>query len=104
MSVRHLEYLFKPGSVAVIGASDAPKSIGGVVMRNLLRAGFTGPIMPVNPKYQAVAGVLTYKDVPSLPVAPDLGVICTPPATVPAIIRQLGERGTRAAIVITAGL
>lgn len=104
MSVRHLEYLFKPGSVAVIGASEAPKSIGGVVMRNLLRAGFTGPIMPVNPKYQAVAGVLTYKDVPSLPLAPDLGVICTPPATVPTIIQQLGERGTRAAIVITAGL
>ncbi len=104
MSIRHLEFLFKPRSIAVIGASDAPKSIGGVVLRNLLRAGFTGPIMPVNPKYQAVAGILTYPDIRSLPVVPDVGVLCTPPATVPPLIQQLGERGTRAAIVITAGL
>jgi len=104
MSVRNLDSLFKPTSVAVIGASNSPLSIGGVVMRNLLKAGFNGPIMPVNPKYPAVAGVLTYPDVAHLPVAPDLGVICTPPATVPGLIHELGERGTRAAIVITAGL
>ena len=96
--------LFKPASVAVIGASNSPTSIGGIVMRNLLKAGFSGPIMPVNPKYPAVAGVLTYPDVAHLPVTPDVAVICTPPATVPGLIQQLGERGTRAAIVITAGL
>ena len=104
MSVRNLDCLFKPASVAIVGASNNPHSIGGVVMRNLLKSGFTGPIMPVNPKYQAVAGVLTYPDIKSLPVPPDLGVVCTPPATVPELIRQFGERGTRAAIVITAGL
>ncbi len=104
MSVRHLESLFDPGSVAIIGASNSPQSIGGVVMRNLLRSGFSGPIMPVNPKYEAVAGVLTYPDVASLPVTPDLAVICTRPATVPGLIHQLGERGTRGAAVITAGL
>ncbi|MCK4342808.1 MAG: GNAT family N-acetyltransferase [Phycisphaerae bacterium] len=104
MSVRNLESLFKPTSVAVVGASNNPKSIGGVIMRNLLKAGFDGPIMPVNPKYQAVAGVLTYPDITSLPVTPDMAVICTPPATVPDIVHQLGEHGTRAAAVITAGL
>src|SRR5512143_3778617 len=104
MSVRNLDQLFKPTSVAVIGASNAPKSVGGLVMRNLLRSGFTGPIMPVNPKYPAVAGVLTYPDVQRLPLTPDLAVVCPPPATVPDLIHQLGERGTRAAIVITAGL
>lgn len=104
MSVRHLDSLFNPSSVVVIGASESPGSVGGVVMRNLLKSGFSGPIMPVNPKYQAVAGVLTYPDVESLPVTPDLAVICTPPATVPGLIGQLGERGTRGAIVITAGL
>ncbi len=104
MSVRNLDALFEPQSVAVIGASNAPGSIGGVVMRNLLKAGFAGPIMPVNPKYRAVAGVLTYADVASLPLAPDFAVVCTPPGTVPGIIQQLGERGTRAAAVITAGL
>jgi acetyltransferase len=104
MSVRHLESLFKPRAVAVIGASNSPRSVGGVVLRNLLRSGFNGPIMPVNPKYQAVAGVLTYPDVEHLPVTPDLAVICTGPQTVPGIIHELGERGTRAAAVITAGM
>jgi len=104
MSVRHLDSLFKPTSLAVIGASHSRASIGGVIMRNLLRSDFDGPIMPVNPKYQAVAGVLTYPDIASLPTAPDLALICTPPKTIPPIIEQLGARGTRAAIVITAGL
>jgi len=104
MSVRNLDALFKPSSVAVLGASNRPGSIGGVLMRNLLRGGFDGPIMPVNPKYPAVAGVLTYPDVASLPITPDLAIICTPPQTVPDLIRQLGERGARAAAVITAGM
>ncbi len=104
MSVLNLDSLFRPASVAVVGASNQPMSIGGFVMRNLLRGGFNGPIMPVHPTYEAVAGVLTYPDVPHLPVAPDLGVVCTPPASVPDLVRQLGERGTRAAIIITAGL
>ncbi len=104
MSVRHLDSLFHPRSVAVIGASNAPQSIGGYVLRNLLRSGFEGPIMPVNPKYDAVGGVLTYPDVASLPITPDLAVVCTPPKTVPPLLSQLGERGTRGAAVITAGL
>ncbi len=104
MSVRNLEALFRPSSIAVIGASNAPLNIGGVVMRNLLKSGFDGPIMPVNPKYHSVAGVLTYPDIAHLPLVPDVAVVATPPATVPELIRQLGERGTRAAVVITAGL
>ena len=104
MSVRNLDALFKPQSVAVIGASNQPQSVGGIVMRNLLRGQFPGPIMPVNPRYEAVAGVLTYPSVAALPVVPDVAVICTPPPTIPDLIAQLGERGTRAAIVITAGL
>ncbi|MFH1419310.1 MAG: bifunctional acetate--CoA ligase family protein/GNAT family N-acetyltransferase [Planctomycetota bacterium] len=104
MSVRHLDSVFKPTSVAVVGASSSPKSIGGTVMRNLLRGGFNGPIMPVNPKYEAVCGVLTYPDIASLPVVPDLAVICTNPASVPDLIHELGELGTKGAAVITAGL
>lgn len=104
MSTRNLDLLFRPESVAVIGASNAPNAIGGLVMRNLLRGGFSGPIIPVNPKYQAVAGVLTYPDIPSLPVVPDVAVVCVGPKAVPEVIRQLGERGTRAAVVITAGM
>ncbi|HEY5789327.1 MAG TPA: CoA-binding protein, partial [Gammaproteobacteria bacterium] len=104
MSVRNLEYLFRPQSIAVIGASNTEQRVGTVLMRNLLKGSFSGPIMPVNPKHASVAGVLAYPDVASLPVTPDLAVICTPAASVPGLVDQLGRRGTRAAIVITAGL
>lgn len=103
MTIRNLEHLFNPTSVAVIGASKRPHSVGQTVMRNLLISGFDGPILPVNPHYDTVSGVLAYPDVASLPLAPDLAIICTPPKTVPDLIRQLGERGTRAAVVLTAG-
>ena len=104
MSVRNLEALFEPRSVAIIGASNRAGSVGSVVMRNMLQSGFSGPVMPVNPRSTAIHGVLAYPDVPSLPVTPDMAVICTPPQTVPGLIDELGRRGTRAATVITAGL
>ncbi|MFN3232551.1 MAG: GNAT family N-acetyltransferase [Alphaproteobacteria bacterium] len=104
MSIRNLDKLFRPQSVAVIGASNRPDAVGHIIMKNMLAAGFEGAVMPVNPRETAIAGVLAFKDVTSLPVVPDLAVICTPPATVPEIIDQVGARGTKAAIVLTAGL
>ena len=104
MSVRNLQHLFNPQSVAVIGASERPHSVGATVLRNLVEGGFKGAILPVNPKYETLAGLKNYRGIAGLPVTPDLAVICTPPATVPGIIKELGERGTRAAIVLTAGL
>src|SRR5512135_3294769 len=66
MSTGHLHRMFRPHSVAVIGANNRPQRVGNVIMRNLLAGGFDGPIMPVNPRHQSVAGVLTYPDVASL--------------------------------------
>jgi acetyltransferase len=104
MNIHRLQALFQPASVAVIGASNRPNRIGTLVMNNLLRAGFPGPVMPVNPKHQSVCGVLAYPDVASLPITPDMAVVCTPPATVPELVEQLGRRGTQAVTVLTAGL
>ncbi len=104
MTVRNLEALFAPRSVAVVGASNRAHSVGAVVTRNLLHGGFEGAVMPVNPHEEAVAGVLAYPDVASLPRVPDLGVVATPPETVPGIVEALGRRGTRAVVVLTAGL
>jgi acetyltransferase len=104
MSVRNLEYLFAPRSVAVIGASDKPHSVGTTVLHNLVEGGFKGKIFPVNPKHDSLAGRKVYPSVTMVGAAPDLAVICTPPATVPGIIAELGAVGTRAAIVLTAGL
>lgn len=104
MTTRNLDKMFRPQSVAVIGASNRVGAVGNIVMHNILGAGFEGPVMPVNPKHEAVAGVLAYPDIERLPMAPDLAVICTPPAPIPSLIAQLGEAGTRAALVLTAGL
>ena len=103
MSIRNLEKMFRPRSIAVIGGSDKPNSVGSALMTNLLRAGFAGPILPVNLQAIAVHGIMAYKDVASLPITPDLAVIATPPDTVPSLIAELGNRGTRAAVVLTAG-
>lgn len=103
MSIRHLDTLFAPASVAVFGASERAASVGGTVWRNLSGA-FQGRLYAVNPKHASVGGAKAWRDVASLPEAPDLAVICTPAATVPGLIAQLGERGTRAAVVVTAGL
>ena len=94
MSVRNLDAIFRPRSIALIGATDRPGSAGGVTMQNLLHAGFQGSIFPVNPKHKTVAGMQAYSDIKSLPLAPDLAVICTPPGFVPHLIAELGAQGT----------
>ena len=103
MSIRNLDQLLKPRSIALIGASKTPHSVGAVLARNLFGAGFAGPIMPVNPHHEAIEGVLTYPDVAALPAVPDLAVIATPPETVPSLVAELGARGTRAAVIVSAG-
>jgi acetyltransferase len=104
MSIRHLDSLFDPASVAVIGASPRPASVGATVWRNLCDGQYRGALMAVNPKHRELDGRPVVARVRDLPMAPELAVICTPPATVPGLIAELGERGTRAAIVMTAGL
>ena len=103
MTVRNLEFLFNPSSVALVGASQKPGSIGAVIARNLVRGGFASDIFFVNPKYETIEGLAAYRDVDRLPKAPDLAIIATPPDTVPSLIQRLGHRGTRAAVVISAG-
>ena len=104
MSIRNLDRFFHPESVAIIGASDRPNSIGATVFSNLLSGGFAGRIMPVNSKRSEVQGRPAWSSVAALPEIPDLAVICTPPETIPELISQLGNKGTKAAIIISAGL
>jgi acetyltransferase len=103
MSTRNLDALFSPRSVALIGASNEPGSVGAVIARNLAAAGFGGRLWLVNPHEREILGQAVCANVAALPEGPDLAVIATPPASVPALIGELGARGCRAAIVITAG-
>lgn len=104
MTIRNLDLLLKPASIALIGASDRPQSLGATILRNLLAAGFAGPVYPVNSAHSKVAGLRAYSRVADLPTVPDLAVICTPPETIPELISALGAFGTRTAVVLTAGL
>jgi acetyltransferase len=103
MSLVNLDALFRPTSIAVIGASKTQRTPGAIVMRNLLTGKFNGPVMPVTGQAEAISGVLTYKDVDALPITPDLAVICSEATTAPEQIRRLGQRGTRAALVVGPG-
>jgi len=103
MTVRNLDALFHPAAIALIGASNRPGSVGQVLARNLLESGFAGAVMPVNPHDRAVRSALAYDSVAHLPSPPDLAVIATPAPSVPGLIAELGERGCRAAVVISAG-
>ncbi len=103
MSIRNLDFALKPRSIALIGASERVDSVGRRLFENLRGAGFTGPIFPVNPHRDEILGVRAYRSVGALPAAPDLAVVASPAATVPAIIDELGRCGTKAAVVISAG-
>ncbi|WEA07639.1 bifunctional acetate--CoA ligase family protein/GNAT family N-acetyltransferase [Pantoea dispersa] len=102
MSQRGLEALLRPKSIAVLGASIKPGRAGYLMMRNLLAGGFGGPVLPVTPKYKAVSGVLAWPDVASLPFAPDLAIICTHARRNLELLQQLGEKGCKACIILSA--
>ncbi len=101
MSTFRLNALFNPKSIAVIGATARPNSLGMPIMRNLISGNFQGPILPVNPGYDSIHGILCYKSIEHLPIVPDLALLCTPPGTVMTLIDKLGQRGTRVVIIMT---
>jgi acetyltransferase len=104
MTIRNFDALLAPKSVALIGASTRPGSVGLITARNLVSGGFAGPVWLVNPKYREIENHACFASIAALPAAPDLAVIVTPPASIPGVMRELGEKGTRAAVVVTAGV
>ena len=104
MSIRNLDQLFNPVSVAVFGASQRPASMGAAVWRNVRNSHFKGPVYAVNPKYRELDGEPVFARAADLPTMPELAVICTPPATAASLIEEMGTLGTRAAVMLTAGL
>ncbi|MDN3617061.1 GNAT family N-acetyltransferase [Vibrio gallaecicus] len=99
--MNHLDSLLKPRSIAVIGASQKANRAGFIVMNNLLHGDFSGAIMPVTPRYESVAGVLAYKSISSLPIIPELAVVCTNASRNVQIFKELAEKGISAAIVLS---
>lgn len=104
MSTYRLDHFFAPRSIALIGGSPKPASVGGTTLRNLLSGGFSGPIHIVNRKYPELEGIKTLRDIKDIPEIPDLTIISTPPSAIQGIVKKAGERNFPAAMVLSAGL
>jgi len=99
----YLKSMFEPQSVAIVGASERPDSIGAVLIRNMLDARYSGALHAINPKHDSVQGVPCVARLDDLRKRPDLAVICTPAAKVPGLIDECGRAGIKSAVVISAG-
>ncbi len=100
MTVRNLDALFNPRSIAVVGASRRAGSIGEMVWSRLGAAGFKGQVWAVNPKHATIDDHRVFAGVDDLPDAPTVAVLCTPPSTWPDLVTRLGARGTRAVVIV----
>ncbi|MBD2598578.1 bifunctional acetate--CoA ligase family protein/GNAT family N-acetyltransferase [Nostoc spongiaeforme FACHB-130] len=98
-----LDAIFAPKTVAVIGASETPGSVGRTLLWNLITNPFGGTVFPVNPKRHSVLGIKAYPKIADIPETLDLAVIATPAPTVPGIIAECVAAGVKSAIVISAG-
>ena len=98
-----LDALFRPRAVAIIGATESPKSVGRTILANLVASPFGGAVFPVNPKRRYVLGIKAYPTIGEVPEQVDLAVIATPAPTVPGIIADCVAAGVKGAIVISAG-
>ncbi len=99
----NIDALLSPRSIAVIGASTKPGSVGHSLTENLLTNGYRGNVYPVNPKTNTLFDKPCYPNLEALPEVPDLAVIIIPASGVPAILENAGARGVKAAIIISSG-
>jgi acetyl coenzyme A synthetase (ADP forming)-like protein len=102
-AVAAVEHVLRPRSVAIVGASRRPGSIGAAVMANLVAGGFTGPIFPINPHASAIEGLPAYASLRDVPEAPELAVVGVPAAQVIDVAHDCAEAGVSALVVLSAG-
>lgn len=98
-----LDHFFKPAAVAVVGASTREGHVGNILVDNLQKGGFSGPIYPINPKADEIRGIEAHPSLAAVAAPVDLAVICIPIQGVPEIIQECGQVGIKAAIIISAG-
>ena len=98
-----LDEIFRPRSIAVLGASNREGSVGHSLFQNLLTSRYRGVVYPVNPSWTSVSGVRCFSTVDELPEAPDLGVVIVPAAGVERVVDDLGRKGAKGVVIISAG-
>jgi len=102
-SVKQLDAILRPKSIAVIGASTSPDKLGHEILKNILDGGFQGAVYPINPKADVILDLKCYTSVKEIEEAPDLAVIIIPARFVPQAVRECGESGVKGAVIITGG-
>ncbi len=102
-TVASIRYVLSPRSIAVVGASRQPGSLGQLVFQNIMEGGFTGVVYPVNPKADAIMAVKAYPSILDVPGEVDLAIIIVPTQFVARVADECGQKGVRAIIVITDG-
>jgi acetyltransferase len=100
---QQLDAIFRPETVAVIGATERPGSVGRTIMWNLVSSPFGGTVFPVNARRPSVLGIKAYTSISEVPARVELAVIVSPAPTVPGIIRECAEAGVEGAVIISAG-
>ncbi len=103
MGIHNLDRMFKPKSIAVIGARLKPDSIGAIMMRNLKEGGFDGEIFPVNPRRSQIMGYKAFTSVEAIPTPVDLGIIATDITDAPRVVEACGIAGMGGVVIISAG-
>ena len=103
MSIHNLDRMFRPKSIAVIGARQKPDSIGAIIMRNLKEGGFGGDIFPVNPRHSQIMGYKAFSSVAAIPLPVDLGIIATDISEAPGIVEACGIVAMGGVIIVSAG-
>src|SRR5437773_6943650 len=98
-----LDAVFRPRSVAVIGASRKRQTIGREILANLVEYGFTGPVYPVNPTAEAIHSIRCFRSIKDIPGPVDLAIVTVAKDQVLPVVKACGEKGVRGVIVITAG-
>ncbi|SFM66597.1 acetate--CoA ligase family protein [Thermodesulforhabdus norvegica] len=103
MAGESLDALFRPASVAVVGASENPAKLGHEILKNIVDSGFHGAIYPINPKAEKILGLACFKSIEYVPDKVDLAVIVVPARAVPGVVDECGRKGVKAAVIITGG-
>ena len=103
MSIYNMDKIFKPSSIAVIGASDKEESLGYSLITNIVEGGYKGKVFPVNPNYKSIKDLVVYPSVGDINEPTDLAVIAIPIARVPSIMRECVDVGIGGAIILSAG-
>jgi acetyltransferase len=103
ISVENLDKVFKPKSIAVIGASNKIGTPGYNIFRNLIGSGYEGVVFPVHPSNESIQGVQAFKSVSKIPKPADLAIVATPAAVVPDVVEQCGKMNIKGIVIISAG-